>query len=159
MGLSQRAYARHRGLSEAAIRKAVKAGRISPMPDGTIDQASADRQWEGNTNPRLGATNGASDSSSGSLLQARAVHEVIKVQTSKVRLSRLKGDLVDRNQVVSQVFKLARNERDAWLNWSTRVAAEMAATLKVDAHTMHVALDAAVREQLSSLGTMQPSFD
>ena len=159
MGMSQRAYARHRGLSEAAVRKAVKAGRITSLPDGTIDQVTADRQWEGNTNPRMGSEGATSQSTSGSLLQARAVHEVVKVQTSKVRLSKLKGDLIDRNQVISQVFKLARTERDAWLNWPTRVAAEMAATLKVDAHAMHVALDAAVREQLRSLGTMQPNFE
>ena len=159
MGMSQRAYARHRGLSEAAVRKAIKAGRISAMPDGTIDQVTADRQWEGNTNPRMGSEGAASQSTSGSLLQARAVHEVVKVQTSKVRLSKLRGDLIDRNQVVSQVFRLARTERDAWLNWPTRVAAELSATLKVDAHAMHVALDAAVREQLRSLGTMQPSFE
>lgn len=159
MGLSQRAYARHRNISEAAVRKAVKSGRISAMSDGTIDPASADRQWEGNTNPKMGSESPASQSTSGSLLQARAVHEVVKVQTSKIRLSKLKGDLIDRNQVISQVFKLARTERDAWLNWPVRVAAEMASSLMTDPHKMSVALDIAVREHLKSLGTLQPTFE
>jgi len=154
-----RAYARQRGVSEAAVRKAITGGRIAALPDGTIDPASADRQWEGNTNPRMGTSSGPADSSSGSLLQARTVHEVVKVQTGKVRLARLKGELIDRNQVVSQVFKLARTERDAWLNWPTRVAAEMAATLSVDPHRMHIALDVAVREHLKTLGPLQPRFD
>ena len=159
MGLSQRAYARHRGVSEAAVRKAVKSGRVTALSDGTIDQASADRQWEGNTNPRMGTSSGSSDTSSGSLLQARTVHEVVKVQTGKVRLARLKGELIDRNQVISQVFKLARTERDAWLNWPTRVAAEMSASLSVDPHKLHIALDSAVREHLISWGSLQPSFE
>ena len=35
MGLSIRAYARHRGVSDAAVRKAIAAGRITPEADGT----------------------------------------------------------------------------------------------------------------------------
>lgn len=36
MGVSIRAYGRHRGVSEAAVRKAIRAGRITPERDGTI---------------------------------------------------------------------------------------------------------------------------
>ena len=50
MGLSIRAYARHRGVSDTAVRKAIKAGRIKKEPDGTIDPAKADAAWERNTN-------------------------------------------------------------------------------------------------------------
>jgi hypothetical protein len=64
----------------------------------------------------------------------------------KVRLARLKGELVDRPQAIAHVFKLARSERDAWLNWPARVSAQMAAKLGVDAHSMHVTLEAALRK-------------
>ena len=37
MGLSIRAYARHRGVSHVAVKKAIDTGRITPLPDGTID--------------------------------------------------------------------------------------------------------------------------
>ena len=37
------------------------------------------------------------------------------------------------------VFRLAREERDTWLNWPARVAALMAAELGVDAHAMQKA--------------------
>ena len=73
-----------------------------------------------------------------SLLQARTVNEVVKAQTNKVRLAHLKGELVDRNQAIAHVFKLARAERDAWLNWPARVSAQMAARLAVDPHAMHI---------------------
>lgn len=55
MGLSRRAYAasrKKRGLSggsDAAVRKAIAAGRIDVEPDGTIDPAKADAQWSAAT--------------------------------------------------------------------------------------------------------------
>jgi hypothetical protein len=51
MGISIRAYARHRGVSDAAVRKAIKAGRITPDADGTVDAARADAQWIRRTDP------------------------------------------------------------------------------------------------------------
>lgn len=178
MGLSIRAYARHRGVSDAAVRKAIAAGRITPNADGTLDPAQADAQWSRNTEaPRVGsrtpaarapvpadaapsADAGAALPAGGaSLLQARTVNEVVKAQTNKVRLARLKGELVDRNQAIAHVFKLARTERDAWLNWPARISAQMAARLGVDPHTLHVALEAAVREHLQELGELRPRIE
>jgi hypothetical protein len=65
-------------------------------------------------------------------MQARTANEVVKAQERRVRLQRMKGELVDRAKAVAQVFRLARDERDAWVNWPARVAAIMAAELEVD---------------------------
>ena len=193
MGISIRAYARHRGVTDTAVHKAIRSGRVTPEADGTIDADQADAQWERNTSaPKtgtqrpvvkvkvpeidgpernsagaagatggMGATGSANVGGSGgtSLLQARTVNEVVKAQTNKVRLARLKGELVDRPQAIAHVFKLARSERDAWLNWPARVSAQMAAKLEIDAHTMHVALESAVRDHLQELGNLQASVD
>ncbi|MFM2007251.1 MAG: hypothetical protein RLZZ09_2906 [Pseudomonadota bacterium] len=175
MGISIRAYARHRGVTDTAVRKAIQTGRITPEADGTIDSARADRDWARNTEsprsgtkqqaPRVKAPDLGSDvpgqSAGGgtSLLQARTVNEVVKAQTNKVRLARLKGELVDRSQAIAQVFKLARTERDAWLNWPSRVSAQMAADLGLDPHTFHLALEDAVRDHLQALGEIQPKVD
>ena len=191
MGLSIRAYARHRGVSHVAVKKAIDTGRITPLPDGTIDPVVADAQWAANTTPTRRSVTGearevpqapaavreipqasskvvreagepstpALSTGGTSLLQARTVNEVVKAQTNKVRLARLKGELVDRSQAVAHVFKLARAERDAWLNWPARISAQMAAGLGVEPHVLHVALDAAVRQQLQDLGDLQPKGD
>jgi hypothetical protein len=37
-------------------------------------------------------------------------------------LQLMKGELVDRARAVAYVFELAREERDAWVNWPTRLA-------------------------------------
>ncbi len=175
MGISIRAYARHRGVTDTAVHKAIRAGRITPETDGTIDADRADREWARNSDvPKSGTRakaakvavpEGGGDgpaalpTGGASLLQARTVNEVVKAQTNKVRLARLKGELVDRPQAIAHVFKLARSERDAWLNWPARISAQMAAKLNVDPHTMHVALEAAVREHLQELGELRPRVD
>jgi hypothetical protein len=51
MGLSIRAYARYRGVSHVAVKKAIDTGRITPLPDGTIDPIAGDAQWAANTTP------------------------------------------------------------------------------------------------------------
>ena len=188
MGLSIRAYARHRGVSHVAVKKAIDTGRITPLPDGTIDPDTADAQWAQNTlQPRRSAAQEQASipkprrapasadatpprdapepstpplSAGGtSLLQARTVNEVLKAQLNKVELAHRKKELVDRAQAVAHVFKLARIERDAWLNWPARISGQMASTLGVDAHQMHVALEAAVREHLIELGELSPRVD
>ena len=111
MGLSIRAYARHRGVSHVAVKKAIDTGRISQLPDGTIDPVVADAQWAANTTPTRRSVTAevretpqasakvvrdapepptpALSSGGTSLLQARTVNEVVKAQTNKVRLARL----------------------------------------------------------------------
>ncbi len=188
MGISIRAYARHRGVSHTAVRKAIDAGRITTEPDGTIDAAKADRQWDTQTDPSKqrgskvpGARArvktrpvpkaairsmdetlreaGAGDVGGGggevSYLRARLANEVIKAQTAKVKLAKMKGELVDREKATTMVFDLARRERDAWQNWPPRVAADMAAELGVDAHAMEQVLDKHLRMHLAELAEIE----
>ena len=181
MGLSIRAYARHRGVSHVAVKKAIDTGRITPEADGTIEPNRADLEWAQNTvaarkpvaaktaSPAAEPIRPASapvepvapplSAGGTSLLQARTVNEVVKAQTNKVRLAQLKGDLVDRAQAIAHVFRLARTERDAWLNWPARISAQMAAKLEIDAHELHVALESAVRDHLIELGELRARVD
>ena len=180
MGVSIRAYARHRGVSHAAIQKAIAAGRIAAEPDGTIDPAKADADWSANTGAARGRPtavkpvpaaavsavrdtlreSGAPVTTGGAtFMQARTANEVLKAQTARLRLRRLKGVLVDRARAAAQVFRLARDERDAWLNWPTRVSALMAAELGVDPHEMHTVLEAHVRNHLAELAEIRPHLD
>ena len=56
------------------------------------------------------------------------------------------------------MFWLARDERDAWVNWPARVVAMMAAELEVDAHKLHTVLERHVREHLNELAEIRPSL-
>lgn len=62
MGISRRAYAAHRkerglpGGSHTAVNKAIETGRISILPDGSIDPAWADTEWASATDPAFQRT-------------------------------------------------------------------------------------------------------
>ena len=95
---------------------------------------------------------------------------MLKAQERRLRLQQMKGELVDRAKAVAQVFRLAREERDAWVNWPARVAAMMAAelaapsseaadeTVEVDQHRLHTVLERHVREHLAELAEIRPGL-
>jgi hypothetical protein len=201
MGISIRAYAKLRGVSDMAVRKAITAGRINKEPDGSIDVARANQQWSENTDqsqqrksptktlgaapptkvaspqaqsppqaapqpapqvsaaPRFASADSEASlgvSGSATFVQARTANEVIKAQTNKVKLSRMKGELIERKRAEDMVFQLAREERDALQNWPARVSAEMAAELGVDPHRLHTLLEREIRNYLLERGNPQP---
>lgn len=91
-------------------------------------------------------------------LQAKTSNEVLKAQELRLRLERLKGELVDRARATALVFRLARQERDAWLTWPARVAALLAADLGVQPAALQTALETHVRAHLTDLADVAPEF-
>jgi hypothetical protein len=184
MGLSIRAYARHRGVSHVAVLRAATAGRITLEPDGTVDAAKADAAWQrttepGRDKPRPQKLKAVADAAVGSVretlkeqglpvsgpegggvtfVQARTAHEIAKAHLARLRLQRMKGESVDRARAMALVFRLAREERDGWVNWPARVAALMAAELGVEAHPMQKVLETHVRSHLADLAEVRPEF-
>jgi hypothetical protein len=185
---SNRGLGRQLGVSETAVRRAEKAGRIRREPDGSWDPAKVNAAWSNNTDqaqqrparnhrPRRAALKPVPEAALGAVretlrehgepivagpgntmtfMQARTANEVLKAQERRLRLQRMKGELVDRAKAVAQVFRLARDERDAWVNWPARVAAMMAAELEVDAHKLHTVLERQVRDHLAELAEVRP---
>lgn len=175
MGISIRAYARRREVAESAVRKALEKGRITAEPDGTIDPAKADAAWTANTDsakqrkrkavPKAAVAaarqtleeSGQRPAGPGmTFMEARTASEILRVQTARINLQRLKGELIDRARAIAHAFRFSREIRDAWLNWPARVSALMAAELGVDSHTMHTALEKHVRQHLAELAGVEP---
>lgn len=179
VGISIRAYGRYRGVSDTAVRKAIATGRITAEADGTIDPARADAEWAANTTssnavaparpararsaPAVSVEESFAapgrPAAGNSYAQARTANEVLKAQHHKLRIAQLKGELIDRSQVMAQVFALARAERDAWLNWPARISSMLAAELDIDPHVLHVALERGVRQHLAELGDFNARLD
>jgi len=91
-------------------------------------------------------------------VQARTAHEIAKAHLARLKLQERRGELVDRARATALVFRLAREERDAWLNWPARSAALMAAELGVEAHSMQKVLETHVRAHLAELAEIKPEF-
>ena len=148
--ISQREYARRRGISHVAVQRAVNSGRISTI-DGKIDPDLADREWRENTDqskPRnritgspkharvageppepmdFGDADGGNGTASG-YAKARAARELYQAQLAKIELDRQRGVLVRADEVRLGAFNMARKARDQLIALPERVAAILAAT-------------------------------
>jgi hypothetical protein len=175
---SNRELARQLGVSETAIRKAEKAGRIKKEPGGAWNLVKVRAAWGSNTDQaqQRGRMKPVPEAAVGAVrdtlkeqgeavatgamtyMQARTANEVLKAQERRLKLQQIKGELVDRAKAVAHVFRLARDERDAWVNWPARAAAVIAAELQVDNHQLHTVLEQQVRAHLADLAEVRPNL-
>ena len=146
---SQTDPAKQRGEEAVGLgRDTAPAGQTKAVPKAALDAVQDTLRETGQEAPE-------GDGGQVSFLRARMANEVLKAQTARVRLQKMKGELVDRAKATAMVFDLARRERDAWLNWPPRVAANMAAELDVDAHLMEQVLDRFLRAHLAELAEIR----
>jgi hypothetical protein len=105
-----------------------------------------------------------------SYLKARTALTVYQAQDKQLSIQKKKGVLVDRARAETLVFRLARQERDVWVTWPTRVAALMAAQLSaemekasgvpvtIETAILQRVLETHVREQLDALADLRVSL-
>lgn len=179
-GMSERTYAEHAGISRGAVQKARKTGRLVLFADGSINAVASDARRGVMTDPDQqmrsrgglgageGAVSGPGDSTS--YLKARTALTVYQAQERQLSIQKKKGVLVDRARAETLVFRLARQERDTWVTWPTRVAALMAAQLSaemekasgnpvtIETAILQRVLETHVREQLDALADLRVSL-
>jgi hypothetical protein len=137
MELSIRAYARHRGVTEAAVRKAIKQGRVSKGKNGKINPKTADKEWGQNTDPAQikaafaeekpdysqnsipNATNGPS------YQQSRAIKEAYGAKLLRLQFEKESKKLISIDDVKVSAFNAARMTRDRILNIPDRVIPQL----------------------------------
>jgi hypothetical protein len=150
--ISQREYARRRGISHVAVLRAIKSGRITTV-EGKINPAMADREWRANTDqskPRNRITGrpkhtrapgqppqpmalAGIDGLAGGIVnttgyaRARAARELYQALLAKLELDRQNGILVRADEVRVGAFNCARKTRDQLLALADRVATTLAA--------------------------------
>jgi hypothetical protein len=119
-GISQRAYARLRGVALSAVQKAIQTKRITPNADGTLDPELANQEWERNTfagktlhlaaSPKVAPRSAPPPPSRGgsgmpsspevsndpvaAYLRARAVSETFKAKTAQLEYEERAGKLI-----------------------------------------------------------------
>src|SRR5262245_12620399 len=123
-------YARHRGCSSNAVKKADRDGRIRAAivergPGGSIkriDWRLADELWQNNTDPaaalksgKLTIAPGAGETEAG-YLQLKRRRELAEAQLAELKLKRESGGLVDAAEVGRAIREGARSLRNAMLS-------------------------------------------
>jgi hypothetical protein len=87
--------------------------------------------------------------------QAKIASAIIRAQTEKIKLEKMKGGLIEKGEALRQAFSFCRHMRDAWLNWPASVAPVLAAELGADPHQTLIAPERIVREHLNELSERQ----
>jgi hypothetical protein len=128
--------------SAAAPAASTPAQKLKPVPNAAVAAVSDTLRENGLPPPSGGGA---------TFLQAKTANEVLKSQERRLKLQKLKGELVDRARAEALVFRLARETRDAWVNWPARAAALIAAEMGADPATMQKVLEAHVRAHLDEL--------
>ncbi len=169
MEISIRAYAARKGISDTAVRKAIKSGRITLTKNGKINPTLADRQWEANTDPAQvyaikenspasPSSEMASSSSSGgigvSYQQSRAIREAYEARLKKLEFDERTGKLISTEMVQREAFNAARKTRDMILNVPDKVIPLLIG--KTDIHEMKEILR---KELLRTLENLANLFD
>ncbi len=163
--MSEREYSAHSGLSRGAIQKARKASRLVVYSDGSINAAASDVRRADMTDPdqQRRSTGGDSGFSgpadSSSYLKARTALTVYQAQERQLAIQKKKGMLVDRARAEALVFRRAREARDTWVTWPSRVAAEVekqsGKPMMIEAAILRWVLEAHVRQQLGALADLR----
>lgn len=137
MELSLRAYAKRRGITEAAVRKAIKQGRITKNSNGTINPVIADKEWSQNTDPAQIKTtfteekpdysqNSIPSTASGpSYQQSRAIKEAYGAKLLRLQFEKESKKLIPVDEVKIAAFNAARMTRDRILNIPDRVIPQL----------------------------------
>ena len=149
--------ARRAAMTDPAMQRGAKAAasppvapKLKPVPDTALSAVGDTLREHGLVPPVTGGST--------TFLQARTANEVLKAQERKLKLAKLKGALIDRDRVTALVFRLAREERDAWVTWPARAAALMASELSVAPAAMQKVLEKHVRAQLDDLAEVRPDL-
>lgn len=135
IGLSRRAYARLRGCSEMAVRKAIASGRIRPLPSGLLNPVECDRLWIENSDParvkqaKLGLPppSVAQPGRIPPFATSRARREYYEAKLARLEALEASGRLISRDQVERDLFLVLRTLRDGLLSVPDRIDAILAA--------------------------------
>jgi hypothetical protein len=164
--ITQSEYARRRGCTEGAVRRAVRDGRIS-LIEGRIDPVAADAQWARNTRVRAGsrATDDANlqagspaprrgrsddDDEDDGYWASKARREKAEADLAELKLAEQRAELVRAADVRAAQARRLAALRESLLQLPARLAPVLAA--EADAARCHETLQAelhAVLEQMT----------
>lgn len=159
--ISQAEYARHRGVSRAAVHQAVDEGRIT-LIDGKVDPVAADAQWNANTrNPKAPpiqrstadpVPDTAIPQSLYDLQLARAKREYHEANLAEMRERQRAGELVELRDVQLAYTTLYAQLRAAMERIPDKLATRLAAEAGADA--VHALLLAELDQCLIDMARM-----
>lgn len=179
--MNQSQYAQHSGVDRKTIGRWIKAGRFIVMDGDLIDVEASDAALKKNRDgkdPRASNakkkkaqtvrddSNEIEDAARNIILteganlsreEAARIRENYMALLAKLQYEKDSGQTIELVAAEEVLFNAFRQQRDAWLNWPSRVAPLIAADLDVPADRMTEVLIEHVHKHISVLG--EPEFN
>ena len=159
--ISKAEYARRRGCSEGAVRRAVRDGRIT-LIDGKIDPVAADAQWARNTRVRAGSRptddanlqapmsrGRADEDGEDGYWASKSRREKAEADLAELKLAEQRGLLVRAADIRAAQARRLAALREALLQLPARLAPVLAA--EADAGKVHEQLQAELHQVLAHM--------
>jgi len=148
---STREAARRLGVSDTAIHKAERAGRIAREPDGQWDIDKTRRRLVETADPArspLANVGGSAGAEGTPFARLKVAQLALKVEAQRLSLDETKRRLLDVNEANAALDEIGSTMRDALLNWPARVSGLIAAELGVDPHLLQTILQSHINDLL-----------
>ena len=144
---STREAARRIGLSDTAMHKAERSGRIAREPDGTWDIDKTRRRLTETADPTRSPL--ASSAEGTPFARLKVAQLALKVEAQRLSLDETKRRLVDVTEANAALDEIGSTMRDALLNWPARVSGLIAAEISVDPHLLQTILQSHINDLLT----------
>ncbi len=182
--MTQTDYAKHADVDRKTVGRWIKAGRYIVLSGELVDVEASDKalaalrdskdprtknaEKKKITQPEIGLGDDATTADTVKQIMLATGAEMSREEASRVKenylalLTKLEfekedGQLIELSVAEAVLFSAFREQRDAWMNWPSRVAPLMAADLDVPADRMTEVLIEHVHKHISGLG--EPEFN
>jgi len=146
---STREAARRIGLSDTAMHKAERSGRIAREPDGNWDIDKTRRRLTETADPTRSPLASGAGAEGTPFARLKVAQLALKVEAQRLSLDETKRRLVDVTEANAALDEIGSTMRDALLNWPARVSGLIAAEISVDPHLLQTILQAHIKDLLT----------
>ncbi len=129
---STREAARRLGVSDTAIHKAERAGRIAREADGQWDIDKTRRRLTETADPARSPLASGAGAEGTPFARLKVAQLALKVEAQRLSLDETKRRLVDVTEANAALDEIGSTMRDALLNWPARVSGLIAAEISVE---------------------------
>jgi hypothetical protein len=146
---STREAARRIGVSDTAIYKAERAGRIAREPDGRWNIDKTRRRLTETADPNRSPL-AVRDSADGTpFARLKVAQLALKVEAQRLSLDETKRRLLDVTEANAALDEIGSTMCDALLNWPARVSGLIATEISVDPHLLQTILQSHINDLLT----------
>lgn len=145
------AYAQHKGVTVAAVKKAIESGRIKVTKKNgkyNIDSEIADKQWAANSNAAK-ANHIKPEIEYPEFMVSKAKEQYYKAEKARIDYEERNKELLPINEVMELHSKVARITRESMLNIADKISYIVAAETNPD--VIHMIISTHIADALTEL--------